>query len=178
MRHGAKVVDATWRDRQVLQALLNDINGLSGTLADRGGTLIRLTADFNRLSAVINDNPDKVAQLLAQSGELSERVAATLQRQGGNLGAIIDGAGETAAVLNGQRRNIPVLLDSLNGFFWLLARIIRVPGPEGTLIAQARDTLPLDLCQILADVCPVLPRVPVFGPGTPRLLPGTPGEQP
>ncbi|QXJ21660.1 MCE family protein [Actinomadura graeca] len=158
--NGAVVVDATWRDRQAIRALLDDINGLSGTLADRGGTLTRLTADFNRLSAVITARPDQVGRLLDRSAELGERVGGTLRREGADLGRIIDGAGDAAAVLNGRRRDIPVLLDGLNGFFALLARIIRVSGPEGTLIAQVVSTLPLGLCEIFVDVCPSPPGGP------------------
>ncbi|MFD0688302.1 MlaD family protein [Actinomadura fibrosa] len=160
--NGATVVDATWRDRQAISALLGDINGLSGTLADRGGTITGFAGDFNRLSAVVSEKPDKVAQLLDRSAELGDRVGTTLQGHGTNLAKIIDGAGDAAAVVRGQLRNVPVLIDSLNGFFGLLAQIIRVPGPEGTLIAQAKDTLSLDLCQTFVDACPASPSSTVF----------------
>ncbi|TDD84199.1 MlaD family protein [Actinomadura rubrisoli] len=175
--NGAKVVDATWRDRQAIRSLLYDLNGLSGTLADRGDTWTRFTGDFNRLAAVVNAKPDKIAQLLDRSGELSERVGSTLQRQGANVGTIIDNAGDAAAVVNGQRRNVPILIDSLNGFFALLSRIIRVPGPEGTMIAQVSNTLPLDLCQIFVDVCPAAPAANAFGLGS-APAGKTPGARP
>ncbi|HLV72456.1 MAG TPA: MCE family protein [Vulgatibacteraceae bacterium] len=151
--NGAKVVDATYRSRAAINALLNDINGLSGTLASRGDTIAGLTGDFNRLSRVVNERPDKVEQLLAESGELGEKVGTTLRGHGANLGKIIDGGGDLAHVVNGELRNLPVMMDGLTGFFRLLADIIRVPGPEGTVIAQARNPLPLDLCQIFLDVC-------------------------
>ncbi|WP_084219496.1 MCE family protein [Spirillospora albida] len=160
--NGSKVVDATYRDRAALQALLRNINGLSGTFADRGDTIGGLAGDFTTLSGTVSRNPDKIGQLLDRSGELSTRLGTTLRDHGANLGDIVDGAGDLAAVLNGQRRNIPVLLDSLNGFFTLLARIIRIPGPENTLIAQAKNALPLDFCQIIIDVCGQTPAQTAF----------------
>ncbi|TDB80442.1 MCE family protein [Actinomadura sp. KC216] len=160
--NGAKVVDATYRSRAAINALLADLNGLSGTLATRGDTLSGFAGDFNRLSRTVNERPDKITQLLDQSGRLGDTLGTNLQRHGRNLGTIIDSGGQIVAVLNGQRRNIPVLLDSLNGFFNLLAQVIRIPGPEGTLIAQMRDDLPLDICQILIDICPVTPPTTAF----------------
>lgn len=152
--NGSTVIDATHANRAVIQSLISDISGLSGTLGPRGDTINRTVGDFNRLSPVISGRPDKVSQLLDQGGALADTVGGTMARQGGNLGKLIDGAGKTLAVTNEQRRNLPVLIDSLNGFFALLADIIRIPGPENTLIAQARATLPLDLCKTFVDVCP------------------------
>jgi phospholipid/cholesterol/gamma-HCH transport system substrate-binding protein len=152
--NGSTVIDATHANRAVIQSLISDISGLSGTLGPRGDTINRTVADFNRLSPVISGRPDKVSQLLDQGGALADTVGGTMARQGGNLGKLIDGAGKTLAVASEQRRNLPVLIDSLNGFFALLADIIRVPGPENTVIAQARATLPLDLCKTFIDVCP------------------------
>ncbi|WP_084262953.1 MlaD family protein [Actinomadura formosensis] len=160
--NGAIVVDATHRNRAAIQSLLNDINGLSGTFESRGDTITGFATDFNRLSEVINARPDKVSRLLDESARLGDTVGTNLQRHGRNLGTIIDTGGAIVSVVDDQRRNIPVLLDSLNGFFGLLAQIIRIPGPEGTLIAQARDDLPLDMCQIFIDVCPVKPKATAF----------------
>ncbi|TMR00169.1 MCE family protein [Actinomadura soli] len=160
--NGATVVNATYESRAAINALLADLNGLSGTFASRGGTLAGLAGDFNRLARTINERPDKITQLLDESGRLGDTLGASLQQHGRNLGTIIDSGGQVVAVLNGQRRNIPVLLDSLNGFFNLLAQVIRIPGPEGTLIAQMRDDLPLDICQILIDICPVKPSTTAF----------------
>ncbi|MER7541682.1 MlaD family protein [Actinomadura sp.] len=160
--NGAIVVDATHRDRAAINALLNDINGLSGTFASRGDTLAAFTGDFNRLNQAINERPDKVSQLLDRSSRLGDTLGRNLQQHGRNLGSIIDGGGDVVSVFNGQRRNIPVLLDSLNGFFNLLAQIIRVPGPEGTVIAQARNDLPLDICQIFVDACTAKPQKTAF----------------
>ncbi|MFG2091705.1 MULTISPECIES: MlaD family protein [unclassified Spirillospora] len=151
--NGATVVDATYRDRAAINALLNDINGLSGTLGPRGDTIVRITTDFTKLAQVINEKPDKIEQLLTQTSELGDKVGNSLHDHGANLGRIVDGGGDALAVVNDERRNLPVLMDGLIGFFALLSRIIRVPGPEGTVIAQARATLPLDLCQIFIDVC-------------------------
>jgi phospholipid/cholesterol/gamma-HCH transport system substrate-binding protein len=160
--NGAIVVNATHRDRAAINALLNDINGLSGTLASRGDTLAAFTGDFNRLSQVISERPDKVSQLLDESSKLGDTLGRNLQQHGRNLGNIIDNGGDVVSVFDNQRRNIPVLLDSLNGFFNLLAQIIRIPGPEGTVIAQARDDLPLDICQIFIDACTTKPQKTAF----------------
>jgi phospholipid/cholesterol/gamma-HCH transport system substrate-binding protein len=172
--NGAIVVDATYRDRAAIQALLNDVNGLSGTFASRGDTIARFAGDFNQLSRVITAEPDKVTQLLDESARLGTTVGANLQRHGGNLGKIIDTGGQVVRVVNGQRRNVPVLIDGLNGFFNLLSQIIRIPGPEGTLIAQARDDLPLDICQIIIDVCPSTPQGTAFDARLPKGQQGAP----
>ncbi|QFG24365.1 MlaD family protein [Actinomadura sp. WMMB 499] len=163
--NGAKVIDATHRNREVIRSLLNDITGVSQTLGTRGNTVGRLAGDFNELSGVINEKPDKVGQLLDEASELGDRVGGTLQRQGGNLGDIVDGAADVATVTNGQLRNIPVMIDSLNGFFRLLAQIIRIPGPEGTMVAQASNRLPLDICAIIRDLCPTTSFETSFGNG-------------
>ena len=160
--NAAIVVDATYQDRAAIHALLNDINGLSDTLGSRGDTIARFAGDFNRLSQVISERPDKVSQLLDEASDLGDTLGTNLQRHGGNLGKIIDTGGDVVAVFDHQRRNIPVMLDSLNGFFGLLAQIIRIPGPEGTVIAQARDDLPLDICQIFIDACAVTPQKTAF----------------
>ncbi|WP_064743475.1 MlaD family protein [Actinomadura rifamycini] len=163
--NGAKVVDATHRSRGVIRSLLNDIAGVSQTLGTRGDTVTALTGDVNELSAVINEKPDKVTRLLDEASVLGERVGGTLQRQGGNLGDVVDGAADVADVANRQLRNVPVLIDSLNGFFRLLAKIIRIPGPDGTMIAQASNRLPLDMCAIIRDLCPTTSFETSFGNG-------------
>ncbi|MFA1538566.1 MlaD family protein [Actinomadura monticuli] len=160
--NGAIVVDATYKDRAAINGLLNDINGLSGTLGSRGDTMAGLVGDFNRLSETITARPDKISQLLDESGKLGDTLGTNLQQHGGNLGKIVDNGGKIVSVFNRQGRNIPVLLDSLNGFFNLLAQIIRIPGPQGTVIAQARNDLPLDICQIMIDVCATTPQQTAF----------------
>ncbi|MFC9969930.1 MlaD family protein [Spirillospora sp. NPDC127200] len=160
--NGGKVIDAAHANRAVIRRLISDLTGLSGTLASRGDTVVKVAADFNDIAPVIHQRPDKVQQLLGESGRLADTVGGTLQRQGHNVGRIIDGGGKALRVLAQERRNVPVLLDSLNGFFNLLSQIIRVPGPNGTTIAQARNTLPLDLCQTLIDVCPNPPTKTAF----------------
>ncbi|TDB96053.1 MlaD family protein [Actinomadura sp. 7K534] len=151
--NGSEVVDATYRDRAAINALMRNVNGLSDTLASRGDNITGITADLNRISQVVTERPDKIEQLLGETGELGDKVGNTLQARGTDLGSIIDNGGDVADVVNDQRRNLPVLMDGLIGFFGLLSRIIRVPGPEGRTIAQARATLPLDMCKIFIDAC-------------------------
>ncbi|MFG2003748.1 MlaD family protein [Spirillospora sp. NPDC048911] len=152
--NGGKVIDAAHANRTVIQSLINDVGLLGGTLGGKGGTWTAFTRDFNQLSPALNGRPDKVAQLLDEAGELADRVGTFADQHGGNFSTFIDGASDAARVMARERRNLPVLLDSLNGFFGLLGQIIRVPGPEGSLLAQARTSLPLDLCGIFVDICP------------------------
>ncbi|MBO2466099.1 MCE family protein [Actinomadura violacea] len=160
IQNGSTVVDATYKDRAYIQALLNDINGLSGTLAAHGDNAVRFTGDFNTLSQVITEKPDKINQLLAQASQLGDTVGTTMRGHGANLGKIIDNVGGIAATVHSENDKLPVLMDSLNGFFALLARIIRIPGPSGTTIAQAKEVLSLDLCQVFIDVCTTDPFQP------------------
>ncbi|MBW8486673.1 MlaD family protein [Actinomadura parmotrematis] len=160
--NGATVIDATHADRAELARIIANIEGLSGTLGDRGGTLGQTVRDFNGLAPVIYDRPDKVSQLLTQGGRLADTVGTQLQAHGDNLGSIIDGGGKAVHVVATRSDRLPQLVDGLNGFFNLLADIIRTPGPQGTMIAQARDVLPLDLCQTLIDACTPAPSTTAF----------------
>ncbi|GLZ13073.1 hypothetical protein Acsp04_33080 [Actinomadura sp. NBRC 104425] len=152
--NGAKVIDAAHANRAVIRRLIGDLDGLSGELADRGDTVTALSRDFNRLSPALTGRPDKVSQLLDQSAELAAKVGTSLEGHGANLGKVVDGAGDTASVLASGRRNMPVMLDDLSGFFAMLSQVIRVQGPQGTMLGQIADTLPLDLCQTFVDLCP------------------------
>ncbi|MFD0851809.1 virulence factor Mce family protein, partial [Actinomadura adrarensis] len=147
------VVDATHASRAVIASLINDINGLSGTLGSRGDTINRTISDFNRLAPAINDRPDKVEQLLNEGSRLADTLGTNLQSHGGHIGTIIDSVGPAATITAQRVGKVPILIDGLNGFFALLADIIRVPGPRNTLMAQAVNMLPLDLCYLLYDVC-------------------------
>lgn len=160
IQNGSKVVDATYQDRAYIQSLLNDITGLSGTLAAHGDDITRFTGDFNTLSKVINEKPDKVDQLLAQASRLGDTVGTTMRGHGANLGKIIDNVGGVAATVHSENDKLPVLMDSLNGFFGLLSQVIRVPGPSGTTMGQAKEALSLDLCQVFIDVCTTDPFLP------------------
>ncbi|MFF5258385.1 MlaD family protein [Actinomadura viridis] len=151
--NGTTVVEAMHANRAAIQSLINDISGLSGELGPRGGTINATVRDLNRLSPVISGRPDKVTRLLEESATLADTVGGTLQRRGADLGTIVDEAGRAVSVVAGQRHNVPVMIDSLNGFFAMLARIIRTDGPEGTKLASVIATLPLDLCKAIADVC-------------------------
>ncbi|WP_433334170.1 MCE family protein [Spirillospora sp. CA-294931] len=166
--NGSKVIDAAHANRRIIAQLISDLNGLSGSLASRGDTWTAFTRDFNQLAPVVHQRPDKVQALLGESAELAERVGTTMRGHGANLGSVIDGSGEVTAVLAGERRNIPVLLDSLNGFFEVLSSIIRVPGPKGTLLGQVLEPLPLDLCQLIVDICGPAPRANARDTGTGR----------
>ncbi|WP_018658268.1 MlaD family protein [Actinomadura flavalba] len=159
-RNLSTVVDGTHANRGVLRGLLNDVTGVSGTLAAHGDAFNRTVSDFNRLAPVVYERPDKVSQLLDEGSRLAGTVGGTLNRRGEDIGSLIDGAGGAVAVLAGERRNIPVLIDGLNGFFNLLAAIIRTPGPQGTQLAQALNTLPLDICKTLIDLCGPIPENP------------------
>jgi phospholipid/cholesterol/gamma-HCH transport system substrate-binding protein len=165
--NAATVVDATHASRAVIEQLINDLTGVSGTLGARGGTISGTVRDFNDLAPALNRRPDKVGQLLDEGGRLADTVGRTMRSHGHHIGTIVDSGGRAASVLASQQHNIPVLVDGLNGFFAVLADVIRVPGPRNTLLAQALNYLPLDLCYILYDVCSAT------GPlNLPRSVPG------
>ncbi len=156
--NSATVVDAAYADRAQIRTLINDITGLSGTLGNRGDTIVATGQNLNSLSEVATSRPDKVGLLLDQATSLSTRVGDNLEGHGTAMGRIVDGAGGTASVVAAQNANLPVLADSLNGFFSGLAAVMTAPGPEGTNPAVLRGTLPLDLCGIIVDLCPTPPQ--------------------
>ncbi|WP_067832842.1 MlaD family protein [Actinomadura kijaniata] len=151
--NGAKVVDATHRRRAELRRLTEDLAGLSGTLGDRGDTVVGVARDADALAPLATGAPDRVTRLLDEAGRLSTRVGGTLQRQGGNLGGLVDDTAPYARLAAGHDRELLVLLDSLTGFFDGLASVMTAPGPNGTRPAVLRGTLPLDACKIAVDVC-------------------------
>jgi len=160
--NGGKVIDATHADRAIIQGLITNLSDLSGTLGSRGDTWIGFTRDFNDLSPAINGRPDKVSQLLDQSGILADKVGTFTDQHGANVASIIDSGGDVAHALSARRSDIPILIDGLNGFFGLLSRIIRVPGPQGSQLAQVKVPLSLDLCQLFIDICPTPPKKTAF----------------
>ncbi|RAY15842.1 virulence factor Mce family protein [Actinomadura craniellae] len=151
--NGAKLIDLTHANRAAIGSLLSDVNLLTGTFEDRGDTFVGLARDLNELSPALAGKPDQFAKLLDGTSRLSATVGDLLDRHGYRIGQIVDGAGRTVSVVYQERRNIPLLIDSLNGFFEGLASVIRIPGPEGSVIAQAVNYLPLDICRIIQDVC-------------------------
>ncbi|MFC4911564.1 MlaD family protein [Actinomadura gamaensis] len=162
LSNGAKVIDATHQDQAQLESIMDNVAGLAPTLASRGGTVNQIVGDVNRISPVIYDKPDKIDQILDGASRLTDRVGNSLRDHGGNIGNFVDGAGDAARVVHGQQRNLPVLLDDLNGFFTLLVKVIKVPGPHGTMIANVVGPLPLDLCKLFVDVCPSPPKTTMF----------------
>lgn len=152
--NAATVVDGAYRNKAALRQALLDIEGLSNTLSTRGDEIVGITRDFNNLSPVLNDRPDKITQLLDGAGRAAATAGDGLQKHGDQAGLVVDTGGNLINVLYRQRRNLPLLLDGLNGFFGGISSIIRVPGPSDTMLAQVINTLPLDLCLTLVDVCP------------------------
>jgi phospholipid/cholesterol/gamma-HCH transport system substrate-binding protein len=153
VRNGGKLIDLAHANRREIRLLLTDIERLSGTLGGRGDTLVGITGDFNRISPALAGRPDKIDQLLTEVTRLARRTGNTLDEHGVRIGQFLDGAGGVTAVLYEQLRNIPVLLDALNGFFGGISEVIRVPGPEGSLIAQVNNYFPADVCTTLIDLC-------------------------
>jgi phospholipid/cholesterol/gamma-HCH transport system substrate-binding protein len=151
--NGSKLIDLAHANRREIQLLLMDIQRLSGTLGHRGDTLVGITSDFNRLSPTIADRPDKINQLLTEVAELSRRTGNTLDEHGHSLGQAIDGGAGVVNVMHAELRNIPILLDALNGFFGGISQLISFPGPEGSLIAQVNNYFKSDVCAALIDLC-------------------------
>jgi phospholipid/cholesterol/gamma-HCH transport system substrate-binding protein len=151
--NSATLIDMTHANRAAIRTLLADVGLLTGTFENRGDTMVGLTRDLNELSPALAGDPDKFGELLDGASRLGATVGDTLDRHGYRIGKIIDGSGKAVSVVYQERKNIPLLVDSLNGFFEGLASVIRIPGPEGSVIAQAVNYLPLDICMIMRDVC-------------------------
>lgn len=151
--NGSKLIGLAHDNRQQIRQLIADVAGISDTMANRGDTLVGIASDFNQLSPVITDRPDKIDELLTGASKLSDNVGNILDKHGTDIGKLVDGAGRAVDVFYEQRRNIPVMLDGLVGFFATLAEIIRVPGPNKSMLAQALNYLPTDICKVILDVC-------------------------
>ncbi|KAB2362934.1 MCE family protein [Actinomadura montaniterrae] len=151
--HGAALTDAIDARAPRIRRLIGDIAGLSGTLADRGGAITGTAGDLDRLAPAVYQRPDKVSQLLDAAGALSDRVGGTLRDHGASVGRLIDGTANVVQVVAAQDRNLPVLMDVLDRLFRGLGGLIRVPGPDGTLLGRGVDTFNLDLCRTFIDLC-------------------------
>ncbi|TNY38374.1 MlaD family protein [Thermomonospora catenispora] len=151
--NGARLLEVMHDRRAELRRLVDDVAALSQTFGGRGGTVTGLAEDFTAVSGVIGDRPDKVERLLKQAERLSEQLSGTLARHGDDIAELIDVGSRAVEVLHREQNEIPTLIDGLNGFFSLLSDIIRVPGPENSLLAQVVAYLPTDVCKIFVDAC-------------------------
>jgi phospholipid/cholesterol/gamma-HCH transport system substrate-binding protein len=151
--NGARLVDLAYGDRTQIQLLLQDLERLSGTFGNRGDTLVALTGDFNKLSPALADRPDEVKRLLDGAALLASRTGNTLDKHGAAIGRFIDGSAGVVSTVYAQLRDVPILLDALNGFFGGIAQVINFSGPDGTLIAREDNFIKSDACALLVDLC-------------------------
>ncbi|MBC6460074.1 MlaD family protein [Actinomadura sp. HBU206391] len=162
--NGDKLLDQAYGNRAQIRLLLADVEGLGATFGGRGDTLVGITRDLGDVSPVLTDRPDKIDQLLDGSARLADSVSRNLEVQGDQLGALLDTGGRAIEAVHSELRNMPVLINGLTAYFGTLATIVRVPGPNGKLLAQVVTRLPLDLCKTLVDLCE-LPIGPASGTG-------------
>jgi phospholipid/cholesterol/gamma-HCH transport system substrate-binding protein len=151
--NGSKLIDTAYNNRAAIQQLLRDVEGLSATFGDRGDTLVGMTRDFNDLSPVLTEKPDKINQLLDGSSKLADSVSRNMETQGDKTAALLDSTGKTINVVYSERDKIPILLDGLIQFFGTMDAITKMEGPKGTVVASMNAYVPLDICQTLIDVC-------------------------
>ena len=151
--NGGRLVDLAYGNRAEIQLLLQDLERLSGTFGNRGDTLVALTGDFNKLSPALADRPDQVKRLLDGAALLASRTGNTLDKHGAEIGRFIDGGAAIVNVVYAQLRDIPILLDALNGFFGGISQVINFSGPKGTLIAREDNFIKSDACAALIDLC-------------------------
>ncbi|GAA2111681.1 MCE family protein [Actinomadura alba] len=167
--NGGRLLDQADGDRAEIRRLLSDVEGIGATFGDRGDTLVGITRDLNDLSPVVTDRPDKVDHLLDGSARLAGTVSRNLEVQGDELGALLDSGGAAIDAVHAELRNVPILMDGLTAYFGTLGTIVRVPGPNGKLLAQVVAYLPLDICKTLIDLCvPPGPLGRNAGQGGPR----------
>jgi phospholipid/cholesterol/gamma-HCH transport system substrate-binding protein len=146
-------VDLAYAHKAAINQALTDISRLSVTFGGRGDELVRLAGDLDTVAPALSGNPQKVTQLLDALDHFSTGLNSDLITYGDRLGPLVDATGHTVNVFYLQRNNIVPLLMSLNAFFGSLNSVIRVQGPQGSMLAQVYNYLPLDLCQTLVDVC-------------------------
>lgn len=152
--NGTRIVDAIHDDQGALQSLLRNVGMLADTLGAHGRSITSAAADFTALAPALNRRPDQISRLLDQSARLSDHFTAGLAASGDSAARLIDGAAAVAHVIAPRTNDLSLLIDSLNGLFSGLAGIIRVPGPEGSLLARGGAFISLDPCQLLVDICP------------------------
>ncbi|GAA2610981.1 MCE family protein [Actinomadura fulvescens] len=152
--HSAVLIDLAHANRATIQGLITDVAAVATALGGQGEAIAGTARDFNQLAPAIHARPDRVGRLLDATAGLSDRVAGILQRQGGHLGGLIDGAGRAARIMAKNEKNIVDLLEVLDGFFNGLQGVVRVPGPEGSLLAQGMAYMSINPCDIFIDICP------------------------
>lgn len=151
--NASTLVDLAYDRRAAISQALTDISQLANTFGSRGDELVRLVGDLNTVAPTLTDHPEKISELLDALNRFSTGLNGDLNNYGGRLGPLVDATGNTVHTLYLQRNNIVPLLHGLVAFFGSLTNIIRSKGPDGTMLAQVINYLPLDLCQTLVDVC-------------------------
>ncbi|MBE1537339.1 MCE family protein [Actinomadura algeriensis] len=153
VRNGAELADVLHARTPEIERLIRDVAGVSGVLGERGDTVAGAAGDFNRLAPSLYGRPDRVSRLLDETAELADRTAGALRRSGAGLGRIIDGTGAAVGVVAGREADLPRLIEVLERLFRGLSGMIRIPGPEGTLLGAGYAEFPLDPCAIVIDLC-------------------------
>ncbi|MFD0904402.1 MCE family protein [Actinomadura sediminis] len=153
VRNGAELAEVLHARMPEIERLIRDVAGVSGVLGERGDTVAGAAGDFNRLAPSLHSRPDRVSRLLDETAELADRAAGTLRRRGTDIGRVIDGAGDVAGVAAAREAELGVLVQVLDQLFRGLGGLIRIPGPEGTLLGVGDAEMSVNPCDIIIDLC-------------------------
>ena len=149
---GAELADVGQRHTEDLRLFLDDVAALSSVTASRAGDLVTTIGNLRTLAPLVVEHADDIDALLAATTSIATDFATLLRDNRDTVDAFVDG---TAAFVDGiylHAAEIPEFIDLLRSFFGGFADIIRMPGPEGTLLGALRGFISLNPC-LLLGVC-------------------------
>ncbi|MCD0449308.1 MCE family protein [Actinocorallia sp. API 0066] len=150
----ATLLGVVTEDPAALRRLIGDAAALTGTLATRADTAPAAARDLNTLLPVLTDDPAALGDALDGISDLADEATALLRTSGPGIGRILDSTGGLTRVLDRHRDDLLPLLRALQELFGDLAGLLRLPGPDGTLMGAVNNHIPLDPCGTFVDLCP------------------------
>ena len=147
------LVEVAARHAPEQRQFLADLAALATTLADHGDELVAGADDLHAILPTLGENSDELGELLDGLTRVAGGVAGLLDDHRDDLEITLTALFAVGDVLYAERGHVIELVSSLDTFFGTLSDIIRIPGPQNTVIGALGGPIPDDLCSLF-DPCP------------------------
>jgi phospholipid/cholesterol/gamma-HCH transport system substrate-binding protein len=150
------------------EQFLEDLAALSDELVDQADTILEVADAANVALPTLNENEGDLVTLLQQAGRLSNDVADLLEANKPFVDASFVEGSRTLQLLYDERTQVIPLVIGLRQYVETLTSVVRIPMPDGTLLAAVKGLL-------APQACPVLP---CEGAGAGAAAPGGTAPEP
>jgi phospholipid/cholesterol/gamma-HCH transport system substrate-binding protein len=151
---GGALVDLAARHRADAERFLGDVAALGEELGTRGDELVAALDGLGVGLEPVARRPDAFGRLLDDTRRVATELADLLHEHADAVGAGISAGAAATEVVVAHLGDLPGYLESLDTYFDVLGRSIRLPGPGGALLATQKFFLPDDLCLFVVGLCP------------------------